>query len=277
MLLQHLALCLKSSSIMPNSRSSQDPKTRGSALDKAVLVLRSVASSERAVTLADLTETLRLPRQTIHRVLQALVHAGLILRAPQKDRYQIGPGLTRLSVMTLKSLNTQAPVRTILMELVEQTGETCNIGVLEQGEIVYIERIEGSSPLRLQLEVGSRVPFYCTAIGKLLVASQHKNLRSRLINSSRLKRFTKHTLIEPSQLEQEFKTIRSQGYSFNNEEFVEGLTALAVPIMDANNRPVAGLAVHAPALRMSHQQALLLLPSMKNKAERIARSWSITE
>ena len=197
----------------------------------------------------------------------------MVLRAPQKDRYQVGPELTRLSVAVLTTMNCAAPVRDLLERLVDQTGETCNVGVMDQSEVVYIERIEGSSPLRLQLEVGSRVPFYCTAIGKLLAANQHKNIRSRLLRTVRRTKFTKHTLIDSSALEKEFKAIRNQGYSFNNEEFVDGLTAIAVPILDQGKRPAAGLAVHAPAMRMNRQQAISLLPEMQDIAAKVTATW----
>ena len=237
------------------------------------MVLNSITASEHPLGLAELTERLELPRQTIHRTLQSLVQSGMVLRAPQKDRYQVGPALTRLSIAALTTMNSIAPVRDLLQQLVDQTGETCNVGVLDQSEVVYIERIEGSSPLRLQLEVGSRVPFYCTAIGKLLAANQHKNIRSRLFRTVRRTKFTEHTLTDANALEKEFKAIRHQGYSFNNEEFVDGLTAIAVPIRDQGNKPVAGLAVHAPAMRMDRQQAISLYPSMRDLASRIAASW----
>ena len=258
---------------MKHVASNNPQGSRGSALDKALLVLNSITASEHPLGLAELTERLNLPRQTIHRTLQALVQSGMVLRAPQKDRYQVGPALTRLSIAALTTMNSTPPVRDLLQQLVDQTGETCNVGVLDQNEVVYIERIEGSSPLRLQLDVGSRVPFYCTAIGKLLAANQHKNIRSRLLRTVRRTRFTAHTLTDSNELEEEFTAIRKQGYSFNDEEYVEGLTAIAVPIRGGGNKTVAGLAVHAPVMRMNRQQAISLCPSMQDIAARIAANW----
>ena len=90
--------------------------------------------------------------------------------------------------------------------------------VWERDEVVYIERVEGISPLRLQLQVGSRVQFHCTAIGKLLAAEQHKNVRTRLLRATALERYTEQTLADEAALETEFAKIRSDGYSFNNKE-----------------------------------------------------------
>lgn len=253
--------------------ASQITGERGSALSKALDVLALIAKSDRPVGLAELAELLELPRPTLHRVLQQLVDEQLILRAPQKDRYIVGPKLTQLSADALCSLSANPPVRAILNELVSETQETCNVGVLDQDEVVYIERVEGISPLRLQLQVGSRVPFHCTAIGKLLAAQQHKNVRTRLLKAADLKQFTSKTLSDETVLEAEFSKIRSDGYSFNNEEFVEGLSAIAVAINDGNGKAVGALSVHALHMRMPLETALAYLPSMRDKADRIAETW----
>ena len=249
----------------------------GSALEKALLVLEQLALSTRPVGLAELVTRVDLPRQTIHRILQQLADAKLILRAQKKDRYVVGPALTQLSVHALTSACTQVPVRAILQPLVDANGETCNVGVLDQDEVVYIERTEGLSPLRLQLQVGSRVPFHCTAIGKLLVANLHKNVRTRMLNVRPLQRFTEETLTDVDALEAEFAQIRSDGYSFNDEEYVDGLTAISIAIHDESKKVVAGLAIHAPSTRMDREKAVSYLPGMRNVAEQVSRLWGLMD
>lgn len=250
---------------------------RGSALEKALDILGKIARSERAIGLAELSELVELPRPTIHRTLQQLIEAKLILRAPQKDRYVVGPALMQLSVDALTSVNARPPIRSILNDLVNATQETCNVGVLDQNEVVYIERVEGISPLRLQLQAGSRVPFHCTAIGKLLAAEQHKNVRTRLLNAMPLERFTERTLGSAEELEKEFSEIRAESFSFNNEEFVEGLTAIAVPISDQAGKVVAALSVHALQIRMPKDKAVSYLPGMHEKAKLISQAWFLNE
>lgn len=253
----------------------QMEQARTSALEKAILVLRTLAASERPLGLAELSEEIDLPRQTIHRVLQQLADAGLIIRAHQRDRYQVGPEMMRLSQIALVSRNVHPPVRALLRQLVDQTDETCNVGILDQDEIVYIERVESNSPLRLDLEIGSRVPIHCTAIGKLLVAEQHKNVRTRILGAAPLQRFTDNTITDPAALEDEFARIRSQGYSFNNEEYVFGLTAIAVAIRDSEKKAVAAVAIHAPSTRMDLEKAIAYADGAKAVADRIAEIWAI--
>ena len=250
---------------------------RSSALEKALDILQVITDSKRAIGLAELAELIDLPRPTIHRTLQQLVETGLILRAIQKDRYVIGPTLMKLSVNALTSLNATLPIRSILNDLAERVHETCNLGVLDQDEIVYLERVEGASPLRIHLQVGSRVPFHCTAIGKLIVAEQHKNVRTRLLSATPLKQYTPNTLTKPGELETEFSNIRTRGYSFNNEEYVEGLNAIAVPISDEKGNTVAALAIHALQVKMDLEIALTYLPKLLENAKRISQAWCIDD
>lgn len=253
------------------------PTEHGSALEKALLVLAELTRSTRPVGLAELATRTGLPRQTTHRILQQLSEAMLILRAPKKDQYVVGPALTQLSVDALTSACAGTPVRALLRPLVDETAETCNVGILDQDEVVYIERMEGPSPLRLQLQVGSRVPFHCTAIGKLLTANLHKNVRTRMLSVQPLRKFTDTTQTDAEALEAEFAQIRSDDYSFNNEEFVDGLTAVAVAIRDKDNKVVAGLAVHAPSTRMDRAKATSWLPGLRGAAERISEAWKLAE
>ncbi len=245
----------------------------GSALAKALTVLNEVVERENAVGLADLAQAIDLPRQTIHRILQQLVEAGLLIRGPNKDRYIVGPELTRLSASALA--NVQPPIRAMLTELACETGETCNVGVLDHGAALCLERVYGSARLRLELNVGGREPIHCTAIGKCLVAYQRKDMRTNVLNNLVFEKFTARTLVDVAAIEQEFASIRSQGYSFSNEEYFEGLTAVAVPIIGLGGRPVAALAIQAPRIRMDVESAVEYLPSMRKMAARIAKAWAL--
>jgi len=247
----------------------------GSALEKSIAVLDAVVAAARPATLAELAEAVGQPKPTVHRILRQLAALGLVIRAAGKDRYLVGPGMMRLSAASLASLSTAPPVRAVLGELVEETEETCNVGVLDQDEVLYIERVEGTSPLRLRLRVGSRVAVHCTAIGKLLTAELHKNVRTRMLIARLLRRFTANTLIDPAALEAEFARIRAAGYSYNNEEYERGLAGVAVAIRDAAGKAIGALAINAPSPRLDAETARSYLPSMHDKAARIAALWGL--
>jgi DNA-binding IclR family transcriptional regulator len=158
----------------------------------------------------------------------------------------------------------------LLQRLSEKLGETVNLGVLSGREVMYLERVEASWPLRMDFKPGSRVPIHCTANGKLLLAFAPRGRRERLLASISLERFTPNTPTDRALLRRELLEIRRRGYSEDNEEFLAGVCCLAVPVTNARGRTVAGLAVSAPSARFPLERARSHLPDLEACAEQLS-------
>lgn len=240
-----------------------------SALGKAITVLETVIDRTSPVSIGALAMWLRLPKQTVHRIVRQLVDEGLLERAPGSDGYTAGRRLRRLSERTMEQSLQTATVRAILQRLVGALGETCNVGMLDGPEVIYLERVECDWPLRMQLQPGSRVPAHCTGIGKMLLASLDSRSRRRLVESLPLQTFTEQTITDPNRLLDELKNIRRQGYALNDQENTTGMMGLAVPIRGHDGNAIAGLAVHAPVARLAPTAALTKLSQLQSAAEDI--------
>jgi DNA-binding IclR family transcriptional regulator len=257
--------------------SPSDRAPNMSALDKATLVLEAIVTYPRPIGLPDLTADLGLPRQTIHRILQQLCDNGLIIRDPSRDRYAVGPRLSRLAMATLNSDNHRAPLRAILTDVVADVGETCNFGVLDGLEFMYLDRLECSWSLRVHLSAGSRVPAHCTSGGKALLAHLDKPLRDSLIRSRGLTAYTPTTITDPAELEAELDEILTQGYALNNEEHTVGVVGAAVPILSGDGRTqraLGALALHGPSQRLTIADAKKHVPRLRAAAIHLATIWS---
>jgi IclR family transcriptional regulator, acetate operon repressor len=246
---------------------------RLSTLEKALAVLEAVGDQPQAVGLPDLAARLKLPRQTVHRVLGQLQGAGLVARHPGRERYTVGPRMTRLALASLNSRNQGAPVREILADLVEDLNETCNIGILDDFKYVYLERIECKWPLRTHLAAGSRVSAHGTSGGKTLLAQFEPEQCRRMLKGRKLEAHTARTITKLPELEAELARIRSRGFALNNQEYLDGIIGMAVPIKDENGRAVAALAMHGPVTRLSLKTCEGYVPLLVQAAERIARVW----
>lgn len=249
----------------------------GSALGKSLAVLETVIERSGPATLGALALRLGMPKQTVHRIVRQLAEEGLLERTVSGDGYVAGRRLKRLGERTLSQCLQAAPVRAILQRLVDDLGETCNIGVLDGAEVIYIERVECDWPLRMQLQPGSRVPAYCTGIGKMLLASLDSRTRRRLVENLSLESFTERTITDADQLLDQLKQIRRQEYALNDQENTVGMMGLAVPIAGDDNTVVAGLAVHAPIARLSPDAAIEKLNYLRLAAEEIGRAIRIDE
>jgi DNA-binding IclR family transcriptional regulator len=248
-------------------------KHRSPAIERSLAVLEAILGHPQAVGLPDLAARLGLPRQTVHRLLVQLERAGMVLRDPSRERYSAGPRLSRLALATLSSLNQSAPVRSILKELVEDIGETCNIGVLDGLEYVYLQRIECDWPLRLHMEIGSRLDAHSVSGGKVLLAHLAPDQRARLLRSRKLKTSTSHTLTRVSEIEAELARVRSQGFALNDQERMEGIVGAAVPVIDPNGIVAAAVGVQGPLPRLTLKACERHVPRMRQAADRIARVW----
>jgi DNA-binding IclR family transcriptional regulator len=242
-----------------------------SALRKSLAVLDCLIAADRPCTLAAIARTLDLPRQTVHRLLQQLSEEGLVGRALDPEAYVIGLRMHGLASAVVHARWQQAPLRAHLSRLVAAVGETCNVGVLDGDRVLYVERVECDWPLRAQLRAGDRVPVHATAIGKLLLAHLPTRARARLLGALALERYTARTITDREQLAAALGDIRQQGYSINEEENTQGLVGIAVPIRDARERVVAGLAMHAPSARTSLARARELRPIIERTAAALAR------
>lgn len=247
---------------------------RMSALEKSVLVIEAVVDHPQPISLPELTLLLGMPRQTIHRVLQQLTSLALITRIAANDRYTVGPRLSTLAFGTLRSRNQTAPVRAILSDLVAETGETCNIGVLDDFDFIYIERIECQWSLRVHLAAGSRVRAHSTSGGKVMLAWMDPAQRRKLLKAHKLEAFTATTITSVAVLEQQLDEIVTRGYAVNDREQNVGIVGVAVPILNAQGTALAALALHGPDSRISKESAVGFVAQLQAAARKIATSWS---
>jgi DNA-binding IclR family transcriptional regulator len=243
-----------------------------SVSERALLILEIIAKAEQPPTLGDLIADTQLPKATAHRFVALLEQLGFVQRAADGHHYEIGHRLTALALDTIRHSFQLAPRRAILSALVKETGETCNVTMLDGDRLTYIDRVESDWPLQFRLKVGSHVPLHCTASGKLILALAPLSLRKALFRTQPFHRYTPRTLTTSAALEPELAAIRKTGIGTDNEEFIEGMTATAVPVHDAKGRVFATVAVHGPTFRLPLSRAMSHVPALKKAAKAIQQT-----
>lgn len=224
---------------------------QGGILQRAVAIVEYVAQKGTPVSITELIRSLDLPKPSAHRICKTLEEMGVLISDPIARGMTIGPRLSRIALDTLLTSAEDGERRRILRSVVEETGETCTLTVLDGDEILCLDRVESSSPIQVQLYTGSHVPLTCTASGKLFLAFLPKAKRSTMIRVAALKRHTQNTITDPDLLERELDRIRKKKLSSDNQEFLPGLVAIAVPIFDSRRTMCAALSLNAPVGRMS--------------------------
>lgn len=247
-------------------------QTTTSVSERALLLLETIAKAEEPPTLNELMAAIGLPKATTHRFVALLERLGFVQRAADGRHYEVGQRLLALSLEGMRRSFDLAPRRVILAALVKEIGETCNITMLDGERLIYLDRVESDWPLQFRLSVGSRVPLHCTASGKLFLSLSPASLRKALFRTQPFQRHTAQTLTSTEQLEAELTRIRQTGVGTDNEEFMEGMAATAVPIRDSRGRICATVAVHGPTTRLPLTRALALVPALKRAAKALEQT-----
>jgi len=237
---------------------------------RLLIVLEELAQVGVPITPTEVNAKLGLPKPTVHRLFHTLEQEGFLQRDIDGRSYSPGRRLRKLSVNVLSSLRVRTVRLTILNELAETIGETCNIATPDRDAMVYLDRVETKWPLRIQLPVGTAVPFSCTASGKMYLSSLLPSHLDRYLATTKLEARAPQTMTSAAALKSEIEQIRKRGYSTDQEEFMEGMVAIAVPVRDDQGRLVSTLSIHAPSQRLSLEDLLGHLPRLKHAAEELS-------
>jgi DNA-binding IclR family transcriptional regulator len=261
---------LETSDYLENSK--RDSSSENSSMLKGIVILEALATLQQPASLAQLMQITGMPKASLHRTLAIFEEAGLVAREPGGRTYAPGARIARLAIKTLTHDSTSAIRHSVLRMLVSELGETCNLAVLRRGELFYLDRVEADWPLRLHLPPGTVLPPHCSASGKLLLAFKPLDERLQLIENLPLAKFTNRTITDQRLLESELERIASTGYAVDNEEYVLGVSCVAVPVKDRSGEVVAAIAVHAATARLPLNQAMDHIPQLQAAAERISRT-----
>lgn len=223
---------------------------------RTLLILEILGKSDRAMTATEINATLGLPKQTVHRLCSTLEANGFIAREGKSRRFKVARRLRELGAGLLYNSRDHMVRHQILLGVAQHFGETVNYVVPEDSGMRYLDRVETGWAFRIQLPVGTNVPFHCTASGKCFLASLAPKARQTFVAPLKLDRMTPATLTEPQALLAQLDEIARLGYSLDCEEFLDGMVAIAVPVRDPNGRFIAALACHGPSQRIDLSDAI---------------------
>ncbi len=237
---------------------------------RLLIILEAIAKAGVPVTPSEINRDLKLPRPTIHRLFATLESEGFVQRDIDGRGYTLGRRTRKLATEVMSSRRIRLARAAILARLSQKIGETCNITIPDRDGMIYVDRVETKWELRVQLPIGSTVPFHCTASGKLYLSTLNDQHLLGFLKATPLKARTPATLTEPAQLITAAREIRERGYATDNEEFISGMIAVAVPVLNPSGQLMSTLACHAPTQRLSLAGALRHVETLKATAQTLS-------
>jgi len=215
------------------------------SLERGLAILSTFAADRELIGVSELARELGLTRSTTHRYVATLARLGYLQQEPVTRKYSLGPRVIDLGFTAINSMELRHVAAPHLQRLCDETGHTVNMAILDDVDIVYVERFRasrrGQSEIDLDLHVGSRLPAYCTSMGKALLAFLPDAERDEVLARVTFARRGPNTLTSKDALLAELRRVRAAGIAVNNEELAYGLRSIAVPVLAASGEAVAAI------------------------------------
>jgi IclR family pca regulon transcriptional regulator len=221
------------------------------SLERGLSVLSAFRSGRPLLGVSELGRDVGLSRSTTHRYVATLAALGYLQQDPATKKYRLGPRVLDLGFSAINSMELREIAAPHLRELSDETGFTVNMAILDNLDIVYVDRCRsaqaGQREIDLNLHVGARLPAYCTSLGKVLLAHLAPEERDERLGRIEFTQRGPNTLTSREALASELERVRKQGYAVNNEELAYGLRSIAAPVLTHDGAAAAAinLAVHS--------------------------------
>lgn len=216
------------------------------SIERAFEIIEALAVEPKGLSITQLSQRLSLHKTTVHRILQTLLTKGYVQKDMQSMRYKLGVKFVEISSLYLNSIELRTEAHPFLCELVAMLNVTVHLAVLEGYDVIYIDKVEQVSSIRLYSSIGKRVPAYCTALGKMMLSKFSDEEVKMMFLAVPLTPFTKNTITDVEKLVEEIRVARAKGYAVDNEELQEGIRCIASPIYDYRSEMIAAISISAP-------------------------------
>lgn len=197
---------------------------------KAFEILRAVARSENGLRLSDISAGLDISKSTVHGIAAALEEQGAIVRDPRSKRYTIGLTLMELGKAAYERVDIKKEARPVMEALVAQCRESVFLGVRNGDHVTVIDIVESPKDFKISSPIGTALPLLAGAVGKVFLSAMPRLAAKAYLKEHALTPFTARTIIDPGVYQEELVRVRKQGYAFDDQEYIDGVRAVAVPL-----------------------------------------------
>ena len=244
------------------------------SVERALDILTCFSRQTPELTLTQIAKQVGLYKSTVHRLLATLEGRRFVQRDPDTGVYRPGIRLLQMVYLTLEHNDLRRLAAPFLLHLWEQQHETIDLAVLDDTDLIFLDVLESPRRVKLAAAIGQRLPAHSTASGKAILAFMPEETVRHILRDG-LPQFTRHTLSSPEALFENLRLIREQGFAISLEEYEEGINAVAAPILDLNDQPIASVAVAGPAYRFNREQMIEIAPLIQSTVYDIAQEFEM--
>ena len=239
------------------------------SLTRGLSILEALARAEAGLSLTDIAQRVDLPPSTTHRLLSTLERMGYVYQSEELGHWYVGLQAFTVGSGFLANRDFVGQSHVYMRRLMEQSGETANLAILDGTEAVFIAQVQCREMMRILVKLGSRVPLHASGVGKAIFAALPDEQIDAILKVKGLPRITEHTIVAPETMWAALKVIRHRGYSFDDEEHAPGTRCVAATIYDEHAEPLGAISLAGPASRLPDARIKQLGPIVAHTAEEL--------
>jgi IclR family acetate operon transcriptional repressor len=239
------------------------------SLDRALYLLELLAEDDEGYRLSDLAERAGLPASTTHRLLTTLEQRRFVQFDREQNLWHVGVQCFAVGATFLRRRNVVAQALPFMRRLRDEAGETVNLGVADEGEVVFLNQVESREVMRAITRPGGRAPMHCSGLGKALLAAMPDSAVAEVLRTRGLARLTSRSIGRPAQLKAALETVRRTGYAVDDEEHAVGLRCVAAAVYDEHGTALGAISCSGPAARIPDRRVLDLGRLVRSTADEI--------
>lgn len=248
--------------------SSSAQRSGAQTVERAFLVLRTVADSATPLGVTELAQRAGLTVSTTHRLARVLAEAGMFAQEPHSERYQLGPALIALGNQAAERLGYDRALP-FLQQLAEASNESVNLGIRSGNDVHVVLQVASRQPLRFDQRPGTAVPLHVSAMGKCLLAGAG-DIDAVVDDLGELSGPTDRSITDRERLRDELHTVQDRGWALNDEERIRGVRSVAVPVIAPGAGVVAAIAVQGPTVQLVDDRLPDIVALLRQTAESVA-------
>lgn len=252
----------------PPSSSDEAPPSLTGSLPKGLALLELLSSDDAPMGVTTLARHLDMPKSGVHRLLQVMRASGWVRQTPDGE-YECTLKLWELGQRLANRVDLRKAAAPAMRTLAAQTRETILLSILDGADVLYIDVIDSSQPVRVHTNPGDRAPAFCMATGKAMLAHAPEALVEAAVG--KLEVFTPLTITSREQLDAELERVRRKGFALNRGEWSGGVRGIAAPIFDSRGQVVAAISVGGPGERMTETAVRQIAPLVVEAARSVSR------
>ena len=201
------------------------------SVKKAFAILSAISSSKEGLGVSEIARGLDIAKSTVHGMASALEEVGAVIRDPATKKYRLGFMLFQIGRLAYSQIDLKTSARPIMEDLMAKTETSVFLGTLNWDHVTVVDIVESRQDLKITAPIGTTMPLFAGAVGKVFLASMETEQSSKIIEAKGLPRYTENSIVDKEMYYRELQRVKEQGYAIDNEEYILGVRAVAAPIM----------------------------------------------